>query len=133
MIPTFKLCAVLRFQNPPTLTDSFQLELLKASIDEKHPILANRNRVAFHQNDAKHMSPCVPIRKNWHILARIDFHLTYSSVVAYSYYHLFRLLQNPLKVQNFNSLLVYKKQLGLVSPLKNDGKLYRSGNIKLSL
>lgn len=82
-----------------------QLAELKTAIEQKCPELANRKCVMFHKDNARRHVSLITRQKalelGWHVLS----HPPYSPDVAPSDFHLFRLLQNSLNGENFNSLV----------------------------
>jgi len=86
----------------------FQLDRLKAAIDEKRPELANRKDVVFHQDARSHVTLHTRqklVQLGWDVLS----HPPYSSDLEPSDYHLFRSLQNSLNGKNFDFLKACKK------------------------
>ena len=81
-----------------------QLDQLKAALDEKRPELVNRERIIFHQDNARlHvylMTRQKLLQLGWEVL----IHSLYSPVTAPSDVHLFQYLQNSLIGKTFNSL-----------------------------
>ena len=82
----------------------FQLDQLKAALDEKRPELVNRKRITFHQDNTRpHVSLMTRqklLQLGWEVL----IHPPYSPDIARSDFRLFRSLQNSLNGKNFNSL-----------------------------
>lgn len=81
-----------------------QLDNLKEALVQKRPALGNRQRVTFHQDNARPYISVTLVQKlvnfSWDVLS----HSPYSLDLAPSDYHLFRSLQNSLNGKNFDSL-----------------------------
>ena len=107
-----------------------QLDQLKVALDKKRPELVNRKCIIFHQDNARpHVS--LMTRQNllqlgWAVL----IHLSYSSDIAPSDFHLFQSLQNSLNGKNFNSLEDCKRHLEEFFAQK-DKKFWEDGIMKL--
>ena len=108
----------------------FQLDQLRAALDEKLPELVNRKYIIFHQDNARpHVSLMTRqklLQLGWEVL----IHPPYSSDTAPSDFHLFWSLQNSLKGKNVNSLEDCKRHLEQFFAQK-DKKFWEDGIMKL--
>ena len=88
-----------------------QLDQMKAALDEKHPELANRKCIIFHQGNRRpHVSLMTRqklLQLGWEVL----IHPLYSPDIVTLDFHLFQSLQNSLNGKNFNSLEDCKRRL----------------------
>ena len=107
----------------------FQLDQLKAALDERHRELVNGKHIIFHQDNARpHVSLMTRqklLKLGWEVL----IHPPYSPDIAPSDFHLFRSLQNSLNGKNFNSLEVCKRYLEQFLDQKD--KFWEDGIMKL--
>ena len=81
-----------------------QLNILKATIEEKRPGLVNRHGVVFHHDNARMHVSVNMLQKfkgfGWDILN----HLPYFPDMAHSDYYLFLSMENSLREKNFGNL-----------------------------
>ena len=66
-----------------------QLDRLKEAIAQKHPVLANRNGIVFHQDNAKPHTSILTRQKLRELGWEVLMHPSYSPDLAPSNYHLF--------------------------------------------
>lgn len=88
----------------------FQLNKLKAALDEERPDLVNRKHVIFHQDNAK-LHVCLMTRQSCYNLAGKFWFIQCIHHIEPSDVHLFQVLQNSLNGKNINSLEDCKRQL----------------------
>ena len=81
----------------------FQLNQLKAALDEERPDLVNRKHIIFHQDNAK-LHVCLMTRQNCYNLAGKFWFIQCIHYIAPSDVHLFQFLQTSLIGKNINSL-----------------------------
>ena len=107
-----------------------QLDQLKAALNKKRPEVVNRQRITFHQDEARpHVSLMTRqklLQLGWDVL----IHLPHSSDVTPLDFHLFWSLQNSLNGKNFNSLENCKRHLEQFFAQK-DKKFSQDGIMKL--
>ena len=109
----------------------FQLDQLRAALEEKRPELANRKRIIFHQNNARLHVSLMTMQKLLQLGWEVLIHLPYSpNIAATSDFHLFWSLQNSLNGKNFNSLEDCKRHLEEFFA-KKDKKFWEDGIKKL--
>ena len=82
----------------------FQLDQLKAALNEKRLELVNRKRIIFHQDTARQHVSLTTRQKLLQLGWEVLIHLPYSPDIAPSDCHLFRSLQNSLNGKNANFL-----------------------------
>ena len=107
-----------------------QLDQLKAALDEKRPELVNRERIIFHQDNARPHVSFITRQKLLQLGWEVLIHPPYSPDTAPSDFHLFWSLQNSLNGKNFNSLEDCKRYLEQFFA-QNDKKFWEDGIMKL--
>ena len=88
-----------------------QVDQLKAALDEKCPELVTRQRILFHQDNARLHVSLMTRQKLLQLGWKVIIHLPHSPDIATSDFHLFRSLQNSLNGKNLNSLEDCKRHL----------------------
>ena len=107
-----------------------QLDQLKAALDKKHPELANRKRIIFHQDTARPRVSLMTRQKLLQLGWEVLIHPPYSPDIAPLDFHLFQPLQNSLSGKKVSSLEDCKRHLEQFFAQK-DKKFWEDGITKL--
>ena len=107
-----------------------QLDQLKAALDKKHPVLVNRKRIIFQQDNPRPHVSLMTRQKLLQLGWEVRIHPPCSPDIAPLDFHLFRSLQNSLTGKNFNSLEDCKRHLEQFFAQK-DKKFWEDGIMKL--